>query len=130
MYMAKLNRTEKNKNSTAMSVHKQGIYGHVIFSHCRVQKISIFLLHQVCVQDAIVAEVKVSLKNVITSTVHKCAPLSFLWLGPKQKTFLRLLDLVPFLVIDVLFVSTFISLWSVISLTGNKKSASKKNTKN
>lgn len=52
-----------------------------------------------------------------------------LWLDTKTGRILRLLDLVLFLVIHVLFLPAVFSLRPVITLASNKQSAGKQNTK-
>lgn len=47
---------------------------------------------------------------------------------PRGKT-LRLLDLVLFLIVDVLFLSAVLSFWPVITLASNEQSAGEQNTK-
>lgn len=60
---------------------------------------------------------------------QKRTRIPLLWLGPKRKRILRLLDLVLFLVVEVLLLSAVLSFRPVITLAGNKQSAGEKNTK-
>lgn len=68
-----------------------------------------------------------SFLNYYNPQKHTRLPL--LWLRPRRKTILRLLDLVLFLVIQVLLLSAVLSFWPVVTLAGNEQPAGEQDTK-